>query len=250
MFKKRYKISIVNYLNTLPFVYGLKESGIDKHIDISYDIPAVCAEKLLTKQVDVGLVPVAVLAKMPEYHIITDFCIGSNGVVDSVKLFSMVPLEEIKEIVLDYQSRTSVALVQLLAKELWNISPQFTKAQPGFEKNVKDNKAAVIIGDRTFAINNTFPHEYDLAVEWKKLTGLPFAFAAWTSHSEINDPEFLESFNNALAMGVANTGKSLEGYQNTIESFDPYNYLTQKISHQLDQPKREAINRFLSFLAQ
>ncbi|HEY1040940.1 MAG TPA: MqnA/MqnD/SBP family protein, partial [Bacteroidia bacterium] len=131
MFKKRYKISIVNYLNTLPFVYGLKESGIDKHIDISYDIPAVCAEKLLTKQVDVGLVPVAVLAKMPEYHIITDFCIGSNGVVDSVKLFSMVPLEEIKEIVLDYQSRTSVALVQLLAKELWNISPQFTKAQPG-----------------------------------------------------------------------------------------------------------------------
>ncbi|HEY1040969.1 MAG TPA: MqnA/MqnD/SBP family protein, partial [Bacteroidia bacterium] len=105
-------------------------------------------------------------------------------------------------------------------------------------------------GDRTFAINNTFPHEYDLAVEWKKLTGLPFAFAAWTSHSEINDPEFLESFNNALAMGVANTGKSLEGYQNTIESFDPYNYLTQKISHQLDQPKREAINRFLSFLAQ
>ena len=96
MFHKRYKISIVNYLNTLPFVYGLKQSGIDQHIDISYDIPSVCAEKLLNKQVDIGLVPVAILAKMEEYHILTDFCIGSNGVVDSVTTGpTSVPLDHL-----------------------------------------------------------------------------------------------------------------------------------------------------------
>ncbi len=248
MFQKRYKISIVNYLNTLPFVYGLKQSGIDQHIDISYDIPAVCAEKLLNKQVDIGLVPVAILAKMDEYHIITDFCIGSNGVVDSVKLFSMVPLHEIKEVVLDYQSRTSVTLVQILAKEFWKINPTFSKAEPGFEKSVEGSKAAVIIGDRTFGINNTFPYEYDLAEEWKKFTGLPFAFAAWTSHEVIEDQKFLEEFNNALAFGVENTLKALEAYKNDVDGFDPYDYLTQKISHKLDVPKKEAINKFLAYL--
>ena len=249
MFQKRYKVSIVNYLNTLPFVYGLKESGIDKHIDISYDIPAVCAEKLLTGKVDIGLVPVAILSKMPEYHIITDFCIGSNGVVDSVKLFSTVPLNEIDEILLDYQSRTSVTLVQVLAKELWKIDPVFLPAMEGFENNVNGNTAAVIIGDRTFAINNTFPYEYDLASEWKKLTGLPFAFATWTSATTIKDEGFLKAFNSALAFGVGHTKEALNDYSNTVKGFDALDYLSEKISHSLDLPKREAIKKFLSYIS-
>ncbi|MCD6065280.1 MAG: hypothetical protein K0S33_106 [Bacteroidetes bacterium] len=248
MYQKRYKISIVNYLNTLPFVYGLRESGIDQQLDISYDIPAVCAEKLLSKQVDIGLVPVAILAKMPEYHILTDFCIGSNGLVDSVKLFSQVPLNEITEVVLDYQSRTSVALAQLLAREFWKISPAFVHAAAGFEKDINGSRAAVIIGDRTFAINNTYPYEYDLAAEWKKMTGLPFAFATWTSHSAIEDPSFLKDFNAALAFGVANTPEALKNYVNPVAGFDPYDYLVNKISHQLDAPKMQAVKKFLDFL--
>lgn len=248
MYQQEYKISIVNYLNTLPFVYGIKQSGIDKQTQISYDIPAVCAEKLLTKQVDIGLVPVAVLAKMPEYHIITDFCIGSNGKVDSVKLFSYVPLDEITEITLDYQSRTSVALAQILAKELWYIQPAYKPAQAGFENKIESTKAAVIIGDRTFGINNTFPYEYDLAEEWKKLTGLPFAFAVWASHTKIEDQQFLNDFNAALSFGVNHITESLKDYRNPIQNFDPYDYLTDKISHQLDAPKMQAISKFLSFL--
>jgi chorismate dehydratase len=248
MYQKRYKISIVNYLNTLPFVYGLQQSGIDQKLDISYDIPAVCAEKLLTRQVDIGLVPVAILAKIPEYHILTDFCIGSNGQVDSVKLFSHVPLNQITEILLDYQSRTSVALAQLLAKELWKIQPVFTPAKAGFEDEISGPRAAVIIGDRTFPINNTFPYEYDLATEWKKLTGLSFTFAAWASHSPVDDPLFLEEFNRALAFGVDHTREALQNYTNAVPRFDPYDYLVHKISYRLDAPKKQAITKFLDFL--
>jgi chorismate dehydratase len=248
MFQKRYKISIVSYLNTLPFVYGLKQSGIDKYIDVSYDIPAVCADKLLNKQVDIGLVPVATLTKMQSYHLVTDFCIGSNGVVDSVKLFSKVPLTEIKHILLDYQSRTSVALVQLLAKELWKISPTFIAASEGFEGNINGATAAVIIGDRTFSINNTFPFEYDLASEWKKLTALPFAFATWTSNDKIADESFLVAFNKALSFGVNHVAEALEGYHNPIKNFDPYDYLTNKISYNLDASKLNAIQQFLGYI--
>ena len=177
----KYSICIVNYLNTKPFLYGLEKSGLTKVIDLQKDIPSVCAEKLINGVVDIGLVPAAALPKLDNYQILTDYCIGAVGKVDSVKLFSNVPLNEIKNILLDYQSQTSVNLVQILCSEFWKINPLFINTTIGFENSIKDNDAAVIIGDRTFIIQNTYPFEYDLAQEWQKFTGLPFVFAVWAS---------------------------------------------------------------------
>ncbi|MBK6833992.1 MAG: menaquinone biosynthesis protein [Bacteroidetes bacterium] len=243
--QKKYSISIVNYLNTLPFVYGLQQHKIDEIADLQFDIPAVCAEKLLTKKVDIGLVPVAILAKMDSYRLLTDFCIGTTGVVDSVKLFSTVPLNEIKTILLDYQSKTSVELVKILARDYWKISADFVDAEPGFESQINGNTAAVIIGDRTFSINNTFAYEYDLAAEWKKLTGLPFAFAVWASHEKIEDREFLKAFNNALKFGVEHIDEALASHTNKHPNFDPKDYLNNKISYKLDSEKLRAIDLFI-----
>lgn len=243
--QKKYSISIVNYLNTLPFVYGLHQHKFDEIADLQFDIPAVCAEKLLSKQVDIGLVPVATLAKMDNYRLLTDYCIGTTGVVDSVKLFSTVPLAEIKTILLDYQSRTSVELAKILARDYWKISVDFVNAEAGFESNINGTTAAVIIGDRTFSINNTFAYEYDLATEWKKLTGLPFAFAVWASHEKIEDREFLKAFNNALKYGTENITTALSSHSNPYPNFDPEDYLTNKISYKLDSEKLRAIDLFI-----
>lgn len=242
--QKKYSISIVNYLNTLPFVYGLKEHKINEIANLQYDIPAVCAEKMLNKKVDIGLVPVAILAKMNTYHLLTDYCIGSTGAVDSVKLFSKVPLEQITKVLLDYQSRTSVVLLQIIARDYWKINPEFVNASEGFETMIDGTTAAVIIGDRTFSINNTFPYEYDLAAEWKKNTGLPFAFAVWVSGEEI-DNDFLKIFNAALKFGVENIDKTLLNYSNPYPQFDAHDYLTKKISYKLDVDKLRAIDLFL-----
>ena len=114
-----HSISIVNYYNTTPFLYGLNHTGFQSQIKLELDIPSVCAQKLKNKQVDIGLVPVAILPELESYHIITDYCIGSVGKVDSVKLFSEKPLEELTHVLLDYQSKTSVTLVQVLNKHFW-----------------------------------------------------------------------------------------------------------------------------------
>ncbi|HNF48735.1 MAG TPA: hypothetical protein PLF48_05095, partial [Chitinophagales bacterium] len=112
-----YKLSAVSYLNTKPFLYGLEHAAIADETEISLDPPAVTAEKLIHNEVDIALIPVAVLPLLKQPKIISPFCIGSNGKVATVCLFSDVPLEEIETILLDYQSRTSVQLVQILCRE-------------------------------------------------------------------------------------------------------------------------------------
>lgn len=246
MIKDKYSVSIVNYLNTLPFVYGLKQSGLLSKLDLQFDVPSVCADKVIQNKVDIGLIPVAALTQLENYHILTNFCIGSSGMVDSVKLFSEQPLEKINAIWLDYQSRTSVKLVQVLCKELWKIEPQFLSADIGFEEKIKNDTAAVVIGDRTFSMKGKFAFEYDLSSEWKKLTGLPFAFAVWVSTEKIEDRAFLKEFDAALKFGVQHISEALVDYKTSIPNFDAFDYLSNKISYPLDSEKLRAIDLFIN----
>jgi chorismate dehydratase len=244
------KISIVNYFNTLPFRYGLKNSEFINSIDLQEDIPSICAQKLKFKQVDIGLVPVALLPELDNYKIVTDYCIGANGKVDSVKLYSEVPLNEIKTVILDYQSKSSIKLTKVLNKFYWKQNFEFKDAKPGYERNISGTNAAVVIGDRTFALNGAFKYEFDLAEEWKKMTGLPFVFAAWVTTSEV-DPKFISEFNEVLKNGIRNTKKALQ--ESDIQhpsSFNALDYLTNKISYDLDVRKQEALQLFLKYISQ
>ncbi len=234
----------------MPFRYGLKNSGIINKIELQEDIPSICAQKLKFKQVEIGLVPVALLAELDNYKIITDYCIGAKGKVDSVKLYSEVPLNEIKTITLDYQSRSSIKLTKVLSKFYWKKDFEFKDAKPGYEQNIKGTNAAVVIGDRTFSLNGTFKHEIDLAQEWKNFTGLPFVFAAWVTTSEINDA-FVYEFNAALKFGIDNTKTAIQ--QSAIQpsnNFDPLDYLTNKINYNLDADKKKALELFLKYISQ
>ncbi|MDP3557485.1 MAG: menaquinone biosynthesis protein [Bacteroidota bacterium] len=245
------KISIVNYTNTLPFKWALKRSSIIQAIDLQEDIPSICAQKLKFKQVDLALVPVALLSELDTYFIETDFCIGANGKVDSVKLYSQVPLNEIKTITLDYQSKSSITLTKVLFKFFWKLQVVYLDAKPGFESEVKDSNAAVIIGDRTFSLNGKYKYEYDLAEEWKKFTGLPFVFAAWVSTEKLSQ-EFIEEFNSVLKFGVENISKAIdEDYNDTTLSREKtIEYLTKRIDYNLNSDKTKALNLFLNYIKQ
>ena len=246
---QKYKISIVNYTNTLPFKYGITESDLIDKIDLQLDIPSVCAQKLLENKVDIGLIPVAVIPLLKEHHIISNYCLGSNGKVDTVKLYSHVPLEKIETVYLDYQSRTSVTLVQVLAKFYWKIAPVFMQATEGFEKLVNENTAAVVIGDRCFDMNGKFEYEYDLATEWKKYTNLPFVFAAWISNKKI-DANFVIEFEKALRFGVERMEKAVE--QQIPSEKQPLikTYLTERISYDFNEEKKRSMQHFLDLLKQ
>jgi len=235
----------------LPFKWALKKSDLLERIDLQEDIPSICAQKLKFKQVDLALVPVALLVELPHYFIETNYCIGAFKKVDSVKLYSDVPLNEIKTITLDYQSKSSITLTKVLSKFFWKINPEFINGSPGFEKNTKDKNASVVIGDRTFELNGKYKHEYDLAEEWFKFTNLPFVFAAWVSTEKL-DEKFIQEFNIVLKDGVDSCLSAIN------ESMDKLNiskekaieYLTKRIDYKLDDEKKKAMNLFLNYIKQ
>ena len=242
------KVSAVSYLNTLPFLYGINNSDIINDMELSLDIPSVCAAKLLNGEVDLGLVPVAVIPQLKNHYIISDYCIGAEGKVDSVGLFSDVPLNKIEQVYLDYQSKTSINLVQLLAERYWKIAPEWLKADKGFEDKISANTAGVIIGDRTFCLPKKFKYKYDLAEEWQKYTGLPFVFACWVSNKELSK-EFITKFNLALKTGINSIKNVVEQYKESNITFDKlYDYLSTKIAYVLDHDKRKAIEDFLKYI--
>lgn len=238
-------------MNTLPFKWALKKSDLMSQIDLQEDIPSICAQKLKFKQVDLALVPVALLAELPNYHVVTDYCIGAYKVVDSVKLYSDVPLNEIETITLDYQSRSSITLTKVLSKFYWMISPKFIDASPGFEANTKHTNASVVIGDRTFDLNGKYTYEYDLAEEWYKFTGLPFVFAAWVSTEKL-DERFIAEFNAVLKYGVDFCFAAINEMSHTlsISKEMAQEYLTKRIDFKLDDEKRKAMELFLSYIKQ
>ena len=248
MIEQKIKVSAVSYLNTTPFLYGIANSEVKNLIDISLDIPSDCAEKLLAGDVDLGLVPIAVLPLLKEYHIVTDYCIGAQGNVDSVALYSDVPLNEISSIYLDYQSRTSVNLVKVLAKEHWSISPDWLEASEGYETKIKGSIAGVIIGDRTFKLKKKYGYKYDLSGEWLKYSGLPFVFACWVSNAKLPE-SFITQFNNSLKIGINNIDAVIDKHEGEGISKEALrSYLKRSISFNLDEEKRVAINRFLGLI--
>ncbi len=244
---RKIKISVVSYLNSKPFIYGLSHSKLINEIDLQLDIPSVCAQKLISGKVDIGLIPVAGLPKLKEKYIISDFCIGAEGKVASVMLYSNVPLYEIKNILLDYQSNTSVLLVKVLAHNFWKINPQWIPAKTGYENDVKENTAAVIIGDRTFGIENKYAYSYDLAEEWQKFTQLPFVFACWVANKKLPD-NFLKEFNQALKYGIDHRKDLIvELIKQKVYPTDINFYLSQNVKYDYEETKKQALCLFLDY---
>ncbi len=175
-------------------------------VELITEYPSKISAMLIEDEIDLGLVPVAIIPELKEHYIISDYCIGCNGEVASVCLFSEVPLERIEKILLDYQSRTSVELLKILINEYWKIDPVLELATPDYRHNIKGTTAGLVIGDRAFEQRKISTYRYDLGLEWKKFTGLPFVFAAWISNKKLTD-SFIESFNNANLFGLKQIDK-------------------------------------------
>ena len=122
------KVGIVNYRNTRPLLYGLQRAPIKDKIELIGDYPSHLVPMLISGEIDLGLIPVAAINQLPHYHINGNFCIGAEGEIASVALFSEVPMEEIETVLLDYQSMSSVALLKWLMKDFWGISPRMVQA--------------------------------------------------------------------------------------------------------------------------
>lgn len=183
------RIGAVSYLNTKPLVYGLAEFA--PRAEVVFDLPSRLADELAAGNLDVALIPSVEYFQNPDYAIISDACIGCRGPVLSVKLLSRVPMDKIRTLALDEGSRTSVALVRILLKERYGLSPRLLPFPLGVEAEKIDADAVLMIGDRAMHPPAGFVEEWDLGDEWCRWAELPFVFAMWVARKEVL-PELVE----------------------------------------------------------
>ncbi len=244
------RISAVKYANTYPFIFGLKESGFEEKVILETDHPADCAAKLISGKADIGLIPVAALPLIKEYHIISNYCIGANGNVRTVMLLSNCSFDEIETIYLDYRSRSSVNLTKVLAKNSWKKDFNWVNTSKGFDfRNIGLNEAVVLIGDQCFEMEKSFRYRIDLARAWKDFSGMPFVFACWTANRKIED-DFIKEFNDALSFGVQNIQAVSEyfGKKGNISVNELKDYLTNNIDFNFNDEKKKALELFLELM--
>ena len=235
----------MSYLNTKPLIYGLEKGLMSDTVQLKLDYPAHIAQQLLDDEIDVGLVPVALIPRLQQHFFVSDYGICCDGPVASVCVFSEVPINEIKEVLLDYQSRTSVRLARILMKEHWKIEPVITDTREDFRERIKGTMDGVVIGDRALEQRSRSPYIYDLGEAWKQFTGKPFVFAAWLSNKRLNG-NFVDAFNIANNFGLTQLDEVIR--QNPYPHFDLKEYYTSCIDYRLDTEKKSGLALYLDFL--
>ena len=239
-------VTAVSYLNTLPFVYGINTRIPKEEVFLSLDVPSECARKIIHHEVDFGLAPSGILSQiMPQYNLLP-YCIGADGAVSSVMLFSRVPMSDITKVYLDVDSRTSVLLVRLLAKHLWNISPEWVDQTVIREAN--EAQSLLAIGDKAFALKGEFPYYWDLGLEWKKMTGLPFVFAVWVTRT-YTFPQSRKVIEDALEYGVSHIQQAIDNCpKDKYLDIDLVTYLNHDIHYRMTDTFQEGLDLFLDMV--
>jgi chorismate dehydratase len=195
-------------------------------------------------QTDIALVTVAEIPKLRvPVKVICDYCLGTNDGARTVTLLSNSELNKIETIYLDPESCTSNTLTEILCREYWGINPKFEMREEHSSIDSNSEKVGfVLIGDRVFDFESRFKQCWDLSVEWKKMTGLPFVFAAWVAKTDV-DEKTIESLNSALALGVENIEQAV-AQSDYHDKNQALNYLTKNIDFIFNRDKHTALALF------
>ena len=245
----RLRIAAVSYLNTVTFVHGMEHEAERLHADIILQVPALCAESLITRRADIALVPVAALLSHPSLRVVTSYCIGASGPVRTVVILSPCPIEQVETIMLDGHSRTSAALTELLCRHRWNITPRFMQLSDySVVRNPSPRTAYLLIGDKVFDYEGALPYSYDLASEWQAHTSMPFVFAAWAAHPDVDDGH-IAALEKALAYGTSHIEEAVAASRYAHMGGTAVDYLTRNIDFDLNIDKRRALEMFLRKIA-
>ncbi len=204
---------------------------------------------------DVALIPVIEYQRIPDLLIIPSMAVAARRKVASVLLATRCPIEQVRHVALDSSSRTSQALLRILFKYRYTSEPSFFERTPDPDVNsqnmFEDSDAALIIGDPAMRLAASAGglglRIFDLAEEWRELSGLPFVFAVWATRRDVVQrfPDLASIFLDAKAEGLKNVDRIVERYATLdLPSADLYEYLTENVNFDLDEESIEGMRHF------
>jgi chorismate dehydratase len=271
------RISIVQYLNTAPLVWGFTNGPLRGKYDLSFTVPSQCAEQLRTGAVDVAIIPAIEYQRIDDLAVLPDMAIASKNQVRSLLIIAKKPIENVKSFALDASSRSTQTLTRILCAEKWKIAPQFFEAPPDLGAMLNQADAALLIGDPALRIavgieKNSWPgaegqtlcqastlgitnsellYIYDVVGEWRSLTGLPAVLAVWAARRDVATPDVAADFLASRDFGLSHipeicfdSARELQLPQPELES-----YLRHNIDFSLDEGNRRGLELYFAHAA-
>ena len=272
------RISIVEFLNTAPLVWGFTDGPLAGKYELSFAVPSQCAEDLRAGRADVGIIPSIEYQRMEDVVALPGMAIASKQEVRSLLVVSKVPIEMASSFALDTNSRSSVGLARILSRRHWNIDPEFIDMPPDPDKMLARADAALIIGDPALRLrlkmdalqakvpgtpgmngccccggDDEHPVKgietlfvYDIAQQWREMTGLPSVLAIWVARRGVVTPEMLADFQASREYGLARIGEIAEGAALKLELLprELERYLTENINFSLDEENLAGLRRY------
>jgi chorismate dehydratase len=196
------RVGIVDYLNSKPLARGLLDGYRPDLFRPSCHPPARVARLLAAGELEIGLIPSIEVQRIPELEVLPGLCVAATHEVRSVLLISTTPLDRVARVALDENSRTSVVLVRILLRELYDARPEYVAAAPRVGEMLDECDAALVIGDPALQVDRSRYRVLDLAAEWRRLTGLPFVFAVWAVAPGVECPDLQRHFRASLEQGL------------------------------------------------
>ena len=251
LFVSKLRVSVVQYLNTAPLVWGFTKGPLRGKYDLSFTVPSLCAEALRVGTADVAIIPAIEYARIDGLAILPDLSIASKRSVRSLLLIAKRPIAEVRSIALDRSSRSTQALTKVLCAGRWRIAPQFHESAPQLDEMLREADAALLIGDPAlrFILRDQAGeglHVYDIAEEWHAMTGLPAVLALWAARREIITGELIDDFRLSRDLGLQNLApisREAEAELN-LPALELQRYLTDNIDFSLDAENLLGLSRY------
>ncbi|MDE3108772.1 MAG: menaquinone biosynthesis protein [Acidobacteriota bacterium] len=262
---KKLRISVVEFLNTAPLAWGFTDGPLSGKYDLSFAVPSLCAEALRSGQADIGIIPAIEYQRMDDMVALPGMAIASKSEVRSLLVVAKKPIELAKRIALDTSSRSTVAIVRMLAAEHWKIAPQFIDAAPDPAEMLRGADAALVIGDPALEISLKMdtlagkspsgerccqgdPDEmpvpgfetlfvYDVVHQWRQMTGHPSVLAIWAGRRDAVAPEVIADFLASKQYGQQHVREIAKAASIRLD-LPPRaleRYLTENINFDLDE---------------
>jgi chorismate dehydratase len=259
------RISIVQYMNTAPLVWGFTNGALRGKYDLSFTVPSLCAEALRGGAADVAIIPAIEYQRIEGLMVLPDIAIAAKNRVRSLLLISKKPIAEVRRIALDRSSRSTQALVRILCAEHWKITPEFFEGPPDVAAMLQEADAALLIGDPALRLSmeiekgapGAIPglreklHVYDIAEEWRKMTGLPAVLAVWAARPDAITPEVFADFAASRAYGMAHLAEISEqaAHELNLPAAALVAYLRDNIDFSLDAENRKGLEHYFNHAA-
>jgi chorismate dehydratase len=261
------RISIVEFLNTAPLVWGFTDGPLAGKYELSFAVPSQCAEALKRGDVDVAIIPAIEYQRIDNTVVLPGMSVSGDGEIRSLLVVSKRPIERAKLIALDTSSRSTVAYVKILARDFWRISPEFVDAAPNPTEMLQNADAALIIGDPALRIaiqmdelsNKAASKKssegccgcdgapdlpipgfetlyiYDVAQQWQEMTAKPSVMAIWVGRKDVITPEVVADFQASKEYGMQHVRDIAEGASIKLDLPVPEleRYLTENVRFDL-----------------